>query len=385
MTKKYSFPDELLRASTDDRMAYYRDIVIVNHRKMREASEAVMLAINQRVEGTIVLLFGPAGSGKSTVLRQVEIDVIKAALPGLSPGCIPFLRMVAPSPDSGNYDWSDHYIRALTALSEVLIKHKVVFTDSEKKVTRVGNRYKDRKELRRIYEDTLQQRDVKVVGVDEAHSLMVISKGRKVFDQMECVKSLVTLTNAIHFLAGTYRLLGLRSLSGQVSRRSVNVHLGRYDCTIAEDLKEFRKVAFTLLQRMPLEEALDISGLTEYLYTYSCGCVGVLKVWMTRALHLALVEKCRKLLQRHLEDTALGLTELDRLATEIKEGEEKLKAKETPATLKRVQKKLGMEVEPDPNGEESSESDQILLPPPPASARKRIGDPAPQRFPVGAQ
>lgn len=384
MAKRYSFPDNLLQATKDERMAYYKDVVIIDHRKMREASEAVMLAIDQRVEGTIVLLFGPAGSGKSTVMRQVETEVIKAALPTLNPGCIPFLRMVAPSPDDGNYDWSDHYIRALEALGEVLIKHKVIFTESENKVTRVGLKRRDRKELRRIYESSLRERDTGVVAVDEAHSLLVISKGRRIFDQMECVKSLVTLSNAIHFLAGTYRLLDLMNLSGQVSRRSVGIHLGRYDCNIPEDLKEFRNAAFTLIRRMPLEEAMSISGLTEYLYTYSCGCVGVLKVWMTKALYLALDEKRPRLLQKHLERTALSPRELDRLATEIKEGEEKLKEKENPATIVGVQKKLGMKVEPSPTGDEGSEKEN-LLPPPPVPARNRIGEPAPQRFPVGVQ
>lgn len=382
MPDHYSFPSELLTGSKEKRAQHFKK-VIANHRLMKSACKEITDAINQGIEGTIVLLYGPAGTGKSTVLREVEAQVIKAALPRLNPGCIPFLRMVAPAPDNGNYDWRDHYTRALLALNEVLIENKIIFADSGKVIKRVNARGVDRSEQRRIYEDALKYREVKVVGIDEAHHLLRISKGRKVYDQMECIKSLGVLTEAIHILAGTYQLLRLRSLSAQVSRRSVNIYFGRYIATIDADLCEFKNVIYTFQRQMPLAEEPDILTILEYLYTYSCGCVGVLKDWMTRAYCLCLEEKHPKLLLKHIEKTAMSLTDLDRLAIEIKEGEEMLNEKENTLTLDEVRKKLGLKVEPNMDGEGSSKKDNNSTPSNRATNNRRVGEPSPTRFPVG--
>lgn len=384
MTNKESFPQELLSKSNDDRVKWFKEVVIVDHRKLRVALDDVRIALSEPPDGAIINLFGPAGTGKSTLLRIVQQAIIKGALPTLDPGCIPFILLVAPAPDRGHFDWVDYYTRGLIALKEVLIKNKVYFDEETGKFKRISLTAKDIRELRRIYEDTLHNRGVKVVGVDEAHSLATISKGRRLFDQTECVKSLGLAGEHINILAGSYRLLDLKSLSGQVSRRTASVHLTNYEADQADDLKEFKRVIKTFLDRLPLIERPDLERHWEYLYLYSCGCVGVLKDWFTKAFSLSLVRSDKTLALHHLEKTALWKKDLDRMSLEIYEGKRRLADEEGEKTLNDVKRRLGLtstgikaaDNRATPQPEKSPEVKK-------AARGRRVGEPKPQRFKVG--
>lgn len=55
--------------------------------------------------------------------------MIEEALPLLEKdkGKIPVIAVEAVAPESGNFNWKDYYTRALIALEEPLIEHKVAF------------------------------------------------------------------------------------------------------------------------------------------------------------------------------------------------------------------------------------------------------------------
>ena len=379
MTDEARFPVDLLSKPIDERVKWFKEVVFIKHRNIAHALEAIRIAISEPPDGAIINLFGPAGTGKTTVLLKAEQAVIRAALPTLDPGCIPFLLLEAPGPDRGAFDWLDFYIRALIALKEVLIKHKVRFDEETGKFKRISFTGRDVREARRIYEDTLVNRGVKYVGVDEAHNFATIAKGRRLFDQTECIKSLGSFGKVLQILAGSYRVLDLRSLSGQVSRRSVSIHLSNYNADIREDLEEYKKVIFTFQRRMPYPDIPDLEKHWEYLYVYSCGCVGVLKVWLTKAYRLSLENSHRTLTLKHLEKTALLKKELDRLSLEIWEGKKRLENEEGPETIERVRARLGLGNIVTPAGTSKPPQSNNR------SRRQKIGEPKLQRFPVAGE
>jgi hypothetical protein len=379
VTDELKFPIDLLSTSKDERVRWFKEVVFIKHKKIVDALEDLRIAISEPPEGAIINLFGPAGTGKTTVLRKAEQAIIRAALPTLDPGCIPFLLLEAPGPDRGTFDWTDYYTRGLKAMNEVLIKHKIRIDEDTNKVKRISLSAKDGRELRRLYEDTLDHRGVKYVGIDEAHNLATIAKGRRLFDQTECIKSLGSFGKALHILAGSYRLLDLRSLSGQVSRRSVSIHLSNYEADDVKDIKEFKKVIYTFQCRMPYPDPPDLMRYWEYLYLYSCGCVGILKDWLTKAYRLSLDKPGGALKLQHLEKTALSKKDLDRLSLEIWEGKNRLAAEEEPKTLENVKARLGMA--------HIVTTNKAALPVPskPSSRQQRIGEPTVQRFPVAGE
>ncbi len=320
------FPRELLVQPAEARLAYFAARVVA-HPRLTQAHQALLHAVRAPAEASLVLVYGPTGVGKTTLRRRIEQQLLAAALPDLEqdPGRIPVVGLEAVAPESGQFNWKDYYTRALLALDEPLVEHK--HDPAVRGVRRDGGgrlrveHTVPGPELRRALEQCLRQRRVEVVIVDEAQHLTRLASGRRLLDQMDTLKSLAALTGTVHVLVGTYELLGLADLSAQLSRRSREIHLGRYRAESAEDRLAFRSVLLTFQRHLPLGEEPDLVGRWEELYERSVGCVGVLKGWLQRALAAALEADAPTLTARHLDRQADPTRKLLSLARAIAEGE----------------------------------------------------------------
>jgi len=211
--------------------------------------------------------------------------------------------------------------------------------------------------------------------VDEAQHLKKMPSGRRLLDQMDVLKSLAALTETVHVLLGTYELLGLATLSAQLSRRSREIHFGRYRSEDSVDRQAFQSVLFTFQRHLPLATEPDLVGHFEYLYEQSVGCIGVLKGWLNRALAAALEDGAATLTIQHLERQAEPVRKLLRLAREIQEGEEALR--EDGQEREDVRRCLGLCPASLPR--------ETLASPPLISRRQpaRVAERLPARDPVG--
>jgi hypothetical protein len=194
--------------------------------------------------------------------------------------------------------------------------------------------------LRWVLEQCLRQRRVGVCLIDEAQHLKRLASGRRLLDQMDTLKSLAATTGTMHVLVGTYELLGLTNLSAQLSRRTVEIHFGRYRTTVDKDRLAFKSVLLTFQRQLPLCEEPDLVGLWERLYEGSLGCVGVLKSWLNRAQADAIAHEATTITRRHLDRQALPTRTLLNLAREITEGEAVLR--EDPKGRDRLRSLLGL-------------------------------------------
>jgi len=339
------FPPELLGQPVPARLAYFVGKVVA-HPHLQEAHHAVVRAIRQPAGASLILVFGPTGVGKTTLRRGVEKHLIEAALPelGRDPGRVPVVGLEAVASEAGQFNWKDYYTRALQALEEPLIPHKI--SDPLR-------RYRDRSispaaapELRRALEQALLHRRPAAVLVDEAQHLTKMASGRRLLDQMDVLKSLAALTETVHVLLGTYELVGLATLSAQLSRRSREIHFGRYRAEDPEDRRAFRSALLTFQRHLPLAEEPDLVGRFESLYEQSVGCIGVLKEWLTRALAAALEDGAATLTAHHLERQAEPARKLLSLAREIQEGEAALR--EDGREREDVRRVLGLHSAPMP-------------------------------------
>jgi hypothetical protein len=342
------FPRALLGEPAATRLAYFAAKVVA-HPRLKEVHQALLAALwhPAGAAGTaLVLVVGPTGVGKTTLRRRVEQQLVQAALPEMArnPGHVPVVAVEAVAPESGQFNWKDYYTRALLALDEPLIAHK--------RTRAVGDPHplgapvlgapgmhlpsapvtsgilpvkpgSPAPELRRALEQCLRERRVGVCLVDEAQHLGRLASGRRLLDQMDTLKSLAALTGTVHVLVGTYELLRLAHLSAQLSRRSVEIHFGRYRADRAADVVAFKSVLLTFQRHLPLAEEPDLVGRWETLYERSVGCVGVLKDWLHRTLAAALEADPHAgtftwpLLERH----AASSRQLLSLARELQEGE----------------------------------------------------------------
>jgi hypothetical protein len=136
---------------------------------------------------------------------------------------------------------------------------------------------------------------------------------------------MTNVTGVLHILIGTYELLNFRNLSGQASRRGLDLHFPRYLFQHEQDCQDFQGVLLALLKQVPL--STDIPALMQhwfYFYERSIGCVGVLKDWLIRAVAAALHDGNDTLTLERLEEHALSLSQCERMALDSIEGEQKL-------------------------------------------------------------
>jgi hypothetical protein len=215
------------------------------------------------------------------------------------------------------------------------------------------------------------------VLLDDAHYLSKVS-GSDLLNQLDLVKSLASHSGRPHVLFGTYELLALRNLSGQISRRSVDIHLRRYTSETA-DMDSFASAVASLCLKMPLPECPPLEEDSDYLYERSGGCVGNLKEWMGKALHDALSEKSSTVTRSHMEKRAYSDAALTQILMEIVEGEKRLDQGGSRYVEVR-QEFLGQgksESKPSFQVETKSQAPQELR------SKRRVGERLPTRDPIG--
>ncbi len=328
MQKEREFPISLLEKSMKERLAYFENTTIA-HPKLEELNKELMRRIIEPCGAQIILVYGPSGVGKSTLCKLVNRRIIDASreLMQQDPGHIPAVSTEIIVPSFGKFDWKDYFHRCLHALRDPICERRNIDLFEQDYPLLVKDR-RSESELRRTLENSCKYRNPKAFLIDEAQHLSMIASGRKLGDQINYIKSLASTTNVVHVLFGTYELLPFRNLSGQLSRRSIDIHFPRYKADSKKDLEEFIKVIYTFQKKMPLLEEPDLTEHVEYLYERSIGCVGTLKLWLNKALQAALEDNAKKLTLRHLEKCGLSVNQCEKMAGDSIEGEIKLEERE---------------------------------------------------------
>jgi hypothetical protein len=286
----------------------------------------------------------------------------------------------AIAPETGNFNWRDHFRRMLIQMHEPLIDQKTrcaylqVDRDADGHFL-TSPRIGTGAQLQYAAEQALRHRRPAAVFIDEAQHLARMSSGRRLADQLDVIKSVASRTQTIHILIGTYELLSFRNLSGQLSRRSVDLHFSRYRAESSDDLRVFQNVVLTFQQQLPPEQSIDLVGIWDFLYERSLGCVGVLKDWMTRSLSVSYrtgVHLNRGVLQR----TALSIAQCEKILAEAREGENRLI--ESHESTSRLRTLLGLP-EPSPAGSEIAGTGAAV----PDAVTRKPGIRRPKRDPIG--
>jgi energy-coupling factor transporter ATP-binding protein EcfA2 len=304
------------------------------HPRLLQTRDRILDAIHGAVSGSLVLVLGPTGVGKTTLRQNIEQQVLRAmkAATDSDPGQIPIVSLDVVPPLNGNFSWRDYFQRLLRAMNEPLIENKQC----------VGQR-RSGTELQYAAEQALRYRRPVAVLIDEAQHLGKIGSGRRLLDQLDVIKSMADQTKVVHVLLGTYDLLAFRNLSGQLSRRSIDVHFARYLPEDKQDLDAFKNILATFRHKLPFETCCDFLQCWDFLYERSIGCVGVLKEWLMRASHAAVADDAKELALRHLERTALSASQCEKMLAEAREGE--LRLDDEPSRL-RLRSLLGLRKAP---------------------------------------
>ncbi|MBC8121490.1 MAG: AAA family ATPase [Gemmatimonadaceae bacterium] len=382
------FPQHLLDATLRERVGYFKNCTVAHH-LLKEALESLKEILVAEEVPPLVFLIGPTGAGKTTLLLQLSKILAEAHAkdPGLDPSRIPAVTVEARGPDSGNFSWKDYYVEVLKSLKDAFWEHKLHHrpVPSASVATAVGAVERSRStrsstsELRAEMEETVKARGVVALLVDEAQHFTKMASGRKWNDQMDAIKSMARFTGTVHVLFGTYELLSLVDLSGQLARRSVEVHLPRYRAEYFDDRKEFKRVLEAFARQMPLSQQPNFEPMWQYLYERTIGCVGTLKDWLVRALGTAIKEEALTLKLEHLKKHELPIPKCLLMLEEAAVGENKMSVR--PGADMDLYQKLGLDKEPSQTALKTNKDK-------PKSKGRRVSSPGSRnatRDPVGGQ
>jgi hypothetical protein len=323
------------------RVQYFKDLTIA-HPSLVEAKDRLMEAINESPPNTLIIVLGPTGVGKTTLLMKIRQLLSDIAAENPDPGHLPVVAIEAAPPESQRFSWRSHFKRLLVEMSEPLVDCKRRLNLADRTLQTMAAYPNDRgvtADYHYAVEQALRYRRPRAVLIDEAQHLFARSSGHSLEDQLNVLKALANRGNTVHVLCGTYDLLRIRNLSGQLSRRSIDIHFRRYNVTQAADRHTFGKILQTFAEQMPFAEQPDLIAHWEYLYERSIGCVGILKDWLTKGVCMAIRKSAPTLTIRHLEKCALSTAQCDRLIEETMRGEAQF-TEENDASL-RLRLRLG--------------------------------------------
>jgi hypothetical protein len=386
-------PDGSLALTAQNALDHFKAFAI-RHPLLDQVEREVLYTIWEPAGFAYLLVYGPSGVGKSTMIQHI---VRRLNPPAGGTDQRPLLLLEVRPPDGALFHRTDYYRTALRLLGKTSFERRLMVdlnteqTWEKKGGRRSASRYHDDPELRYALEETLRTQHVRAVILDEAQHLMYGSHAATALEQLDWLKSMTNVTGVLHILLGTYSLVHFCNLNGQTARRGLEIHFPRYDLREETERQAFQNVLLTLLAHVPLE--VDRAALLAhwpYIYARSLGGVGVLKEWLVRATALALREGSAALPLAHLERRALSDAKCARMAADMQEGEQALAASE--AQRHRLLAWLGLPEEPQfaggpPAGRAPAMTThteaQGASVSPRSPVKTRVGQRRPQRDPVG--
>jgi energy-coupling factor transporter ATP-binding protein EcfA2 len=369
----------------------YFETKVVAHQRLKDTYEALLHAIRYPAGKSLILVTGPTGVGKTTLLERTIKQLIEDAAcdPTTTPGHIPAIAVEAASPDTGSFSWKDFFTRALIASDEPMLADKITYDISglhrDEQGRLVIQQEVTAPNLRRILEKCFKYRRPRAFFVDEAQHLKKMASGRRVLDQMDTLKSLANMTRTVHVLIGTHELLGLMDLNAQLARRSLTISFPRYQVA---DWKEFTKLLRTFQRHLPFPEEPDLESHAEYFYEQCLGCTGMLKTLLNKAAGTALEQGEQTLTLKRCQQHAEPPKKLKDMLREIREGEEKLANQRDESHRQELRAMLGLQSSvrsSNPPEEKVAPPTSLTDPPSKRKRSRRVGQRGPNRDRVGRE
>lgn len=327
-----AFSEELLKASNEKKKEHFRHSV-VQHKNLDEAIEETLRYIRSLVDERIILVCGPSGVGKQELISSVKQKIIEIEEnnPNKITGCIPVVEVEAIAPVEGSFNFPSLWISALEEMSEPMMEQKVSYVEVEgydKKGNRITMSKVKKVDYEQVLINTLKYRHVKVMIINEAHHMLMVATAKKANWSVNVLKSLASCKIPI-VLVGTYELLKYLELESeyidQSIRRTKTVNFPRY-YQDKDGLRYFGTAAKNLILNMPFEE-IDpniISENLKYLFEYSLGRIGALKIWLMDAYSYALDHQAKLLTREHLEVTRISGYLRNTVMDGIEDGESRM-------------------------------------------------------------
>lgn len=306
------------------------DKIHLKHPRIESVRDEVLSLIYPSSQSNILLLIGPTGAGKSTLMELIVKDLHKQHQPQMQsdPGLVPAIYVQASSSGESEFSW-----RLL--FEDILEKLNGGDLDAPKQAYGVdlstGLAVRPKRPgrstlagLRTAVVRGLRQRGTKVLIIDEsAHIIQSCRKNTThLHRELNTLKSLANDCGAQLILVGSYDLHDLISLSAQISRRTHLVHFERYREDRPEDIQDFQKCLHSFEMKHPYLCNQQLVMHWQSLMENCVGCIGTLSSVLTRALRRA--EAAGAWTDSALEGALLTEAQVQQILLETVSGEQEI-------------------------------------------------------------
>lgn len=207
--------------------------------------------------------------------------------------------------------------KAVTALN-----HPIFATDRSA-VLNGSNKREVEADLWLALECGLPAAGKRYVFIDEAHNItrgMGKHGAGAILDAWKCMAE---DANVVLVLTGTYELHMAMQEATHVLGRNSGIHFPRYQVT-RDGIIGFNQILKTYASHLPLAQDIDnLCAHSEFLYSGSLGCIGLLERWFRRALAVAMANN-KSIDLRTLEQSRTSNADLQIALNEIQLGEQLL-------------------------------------------------------------
>lgn len=281
--------------------------------------DAVLRWLLQRVYGlsepSLLLVIGPTGVGKSTLISQLEarlLDRLRGDMQA-DPSRLHKVYAEAQFLPGRGFDWDGLFLSLLNDAGEILSDRKVAPGWPPGRPGRRG--------LAAATNMMLRQRAPLACIIDEGGSFVESDSTESLARVLDFLKSISNQTKTHIVIFGDYRLARMVEVSGQLNRRSHVIHFPNYP--VGHEAVFYQIIgAFNRRLKTRSVESL-IETEREVLFRNTYGCVGLLKRWLESAW-LSVAESKKPIDRMVLEAARFPTGSLNRWQAEIENGHQKM-------------------------------------------------------------
>lgn len=333
------FPRELLNASPEDRVAYFKQAA-VEHPKFNDVLNKVDELLDPCLDERVVLLVGATGVGKSAICKQLVKRRKRAKRREMEedPYLIPALGLEAEPPARGPFNMSALHVAMLHEMRAPLIEASTEFQERLAAIVKLNTiaaapirRQHSDEGVKQRARAQLVARKVELCAIDEAGLIFTLGRVRtklqaKLNFQAQAAKlrSLVNRTPTSLLLAGAYDFFEVAQASGQLARRSRVVHFEPYGLS-NDDLIGFCKGLIGLLAQLPAHHSIDPLIHSGEICLHTAGCIGIASDLLKAAL-VSHIKTGRSLDIAHVRQHYLSAAALKTIREEIADGADQMAA-----------------------------------------------------------
>jgi hypothetical protein len=303
--------------------------VTVKHMLQEQAHEAIDFACSDNPSASIVVLAGPTGVGKSTLLSKFAEEYLRHWAPEMAADATlrPIMYSIAVASGHRGFDWKRLFKDASANLDDPFAYQRNrrgprKGEPPRRPSSRLPGESLSAAVIREELEAEIMKCESRIWIIDEAQHVIRGGRSGAPGDQLDVLKSLAQTAGTKLLLCGTYNLPDYMVGSGQLSRRNSVIRLNRYRWTDPTERRVFANVVNALLKRLPDgTNHPDVKANLQFFYLRTLGCVGILKEWIARAFAKQLANGDSALTLRHLQLTRLTANQIATINQEVIDGE----------------------------------------------------------------